>query len=384
MMKIIRARIRGLGDTMETAWFDLSPRLNLLLISEEKARSAFLQALETVNPLLPCEKTRPFADFPLVSRRQGYNRRIFPEKRTVALAIFNTSPDLVAELAAVSPHLYETDRIEVGRRLDYSRWLNFVEIASSTRWGEIAGEMAQLSELTRRNAPEAAANPTTLTQALQHSDRIKNGLARELADWLQALPAGIRESERQRIDRLTAAINRASDFQRARRLIAERLPLLIAPDDALAPILDRINGRVEELGGPSAASSRYFCEDINRHLKENRTFTSLSLRLDLRESGVSLTTRPLLAPADPESALSALQATVSLALAFSRITRRAEPILLFDCPERHLPGQLHRQLADFILSLAEFCQCCHASATGDIFSRQKNLPRYTVAELTGN
>lgn len=389
-MKVIRARIRGLGDTIESGWFELSPRLNLFHFPDEKGRASFLQALAAINPLFSCENTRPFADFPLVSRRPGYSKRIYPEKRTVALAIFNTTPALVGDLAVVSPHLFQTDRIEVGRRLDYSRWINFVEIASSTRWREIAADLQQLADWTREIAPEKAVGIDAIAQTLHESDRVKNGIGLALVEWLESLPTEIRQSSRQRIDNLARAIRRAEDFHAARKVVEQRLPIFtilansLSQPEPLAPLLHRIAGRMAELGESSAAGGRDFLEELNLHLAAMR-FSGPRLHVYSAATGteVEVSANPALkSTATPSGSLMHLKAAISLAIAFSQATCRTEPVLLFDSPERYLSGPLTRQLSEFILTAAEFCQCCYGYASVDIFSRHRGIPRYTVADLT--
>lgn len=387
-MKIIRARIRGLGDTIETGWFDLSPRLNLFHLPEAGGRTTFLQALAAINPLFACKTSTPFTDVHLVSRRPGYSRRIYPEKRTVALAIFSATPPLVGELAAVNPHLLATDRIEVGRRLDYSRWINFVEIASSTRWQEIASDLQRLADRTRALAPEIAARLADITGALHGSDRIKDGIDLALGRWLASLPAEIRRSCGPRFDDLARAIRRAEDFQLARGIVQRRLPLftLLADSplspDPLAPLLCRIAERVAEAGRAAAAGD--LVEELNLHLAALR-LAGPRLRLHTPATGgVTLSTTPALPdPATPRGRLLHLQAAVSLAIAFSQATCRTEPVLLFASPERDLPSPLNRRLGDFILSVADFCQCCYGYGSVNIFARHRGLPRYTLADLTG-
>ena len=226
-MKIIQARIRGLGPTIESRWFDLSPHLNLFHYPDDLGRAAFLRTLATINPPSSCRSAKTFADFPLSIDQQGHTRRIRPKKRTVALAIFNSTPDLVKELAAIDPHLYETDRIEVGRRLDYSRWINFVEISSSTRWSEISSGISHLIDLTEKNAQKRTCPFATLVNSLKASDRIKDGLDNRLADWLTSLPDTISASSPQLIETMLDAVRRAEHFHRARAIVERRLPLFI-------------------------------------------------------------------------------------------------------------------------------------------------------------
>ncbi len=54
-MKLIQARIRGLGTTIETPWLDLSPQLNLFHFPEKVSGENFLLALQTINPPYSCQ-----------------------------------------------------------------------------------------------------------------------------------------------------------------------------------------------------------------------------------------------------------------------------------------------------------------------------------------
>ncbi len=188
-MKLIKARIRGLGRTMESRWFALTPHLNLFHFPDDDGRAGFFQALETINPPYSCQSVQPFADFPRFNKHQDHARKVVAGKRTVALAVFNSTPNLVADLAAITPLLFGTDRIEVGRRLDYSRWINFVELASSSRWSEISTDLGRLLDLTRTLAPAKASELAEIITPLRPSDRIRNDLQKRLTDWLADLPS---------------------------------------------------------------------------------------------------------------------------------------------------------------------------------------------------
>lgn len=156
------------------------------------------------------------------------------------MGIFAAEPKLTLELGRINPALYEADRLEVGRRVDHSRWYNFVEIASSTKAAEIAASFERLS------AEEARAR--TLAIGLQKevlrldpATRIKDELADSLAGKLAELA---REEPflQEEIAALMTKINRAKDFSRARKHLANRLPLftLLSLENAKDEIEDAI------------------------------------------------------------------------------------------------------------------------------------------------
>ncbi len=91
-MKLIQARIRGLGTTMETRWFDLSPQLNLFHFPDKESGGNFLRALQTINPPYSCQDLKPFAEFPPVIKKGERTRRVIAAKRTIALTVFGATP----------------------------------------------------------------------------------------------------------------------------------------------------------------------------------------------------------------------------------------------------------------------------------------------------
>jgi hypothetical protein len=226
-MKIVQLRVRGLGPAPVTKWIKMQPGLNLVEFASPEAGKRFLQAVQTVNPPYDCRSELPFADYPLQEKRDGYIRHISPEKRTIAMSVFNTESDLVRELGAITPLLYETDRIEVGRRLDNSRWVNFVEIASSTRWSEIDDQIRALRcSQTAKNSDTAEVD--RLLKKIKKTDRIKGETAEILVAWLTACGqyhAELAEAP-DPID-LLEAVRRAELFSAGRTLVRKKLPLFI-------------------------------------------------------------------------------------------------------------------------------------------------------------
>jgi hypothetical protein len=76
-----------------------------------------------------------------------------------------------------------------------------------------------------------------------------------------------------------------------------------------------------------------------------------------------------------------MQTKACLAVAFSRIAYKTEPILLFDEPEQALPSTLHGELADFVIDISNTCQCLYSFDEIDIFPKDITGRRYSAAEL---
>ena len=221
-MRLRQLKIRGVGCFPVTDWVMLSTTVTLLRFPNRLAGEHALKAIQCLNPPFDCRINQPFKDLPLETvSASGLRRVIAPEKRTIVFGIFDTPASLVKELGAISRPLYATDRVEVGRRLDYSRWINFVEIASSSRWSEVSED---IKDLLHRESPERADAPHIyrLLAETAPTDRIKGSLAEQLATWLAGLP------ERDGLNDLVEKVLRASRFSEARAIMVRRLPQFIS------------------------------------------------------------------------------------------------------------------------------------------------------------
>lgn len=401
-MKLIQARVRGLGTLMESRWFDLNPHLNIFHFPERKYGINFLRILQTINPPYVIKSLEPFSDFPKYTDQNGHTKRLNPAKRTVALAVFNATPSLVKELADVDELLYETDRIEVGRRLDYSRWINFVELASSTRWSEISDDIQTLLNQTQHLASDQTNHVSDIINNLKPTDRIKDALQNQLVKWLQNLPPEIQKHSAQLIETTTTAVLRAEHFHAARNIVRNRLPLFVELDcpnpasdtlqqtlidpsqDAASPqhLLHLISRRAESFGKKSSREEQIFFNELNEQL-EALQFADMSLRIDRTATGdVQLKGDNLHYDGDePLSSLRQMQAKACLAIAFSRTAYKTEPILLFTGPNRSLPDNLQSKLADFIIKISATCQCLYSFSGPDIFPEDITGRRYSAEDL---
>jgi hypothetical protein len=399
-MKLIQARIRGLGPLTESRWFDLNPHLNLLRFPEQKYGRNFLRILQTINPTYAIDTVKPFADFPKYTKKDGHTRRVDPAKRTVALAVFSATPHLVKELAVLNQWLYETDRIEVGRRLDYSRWINFVELASSTRWSEISDSVQTLLNEAHRLAPDRITPLSDIIRNLKPEDRVKGKLQDLLKRWLHDLPPRLRESSRELIETTHTAVLRADHFHTAGEIVRTRLPLFIIigghsvdaqqnpsdkGQDSASPhhLLYLTSQKIDALNRKSNNDGREFLKALNEQLAAFH-YPGIMLRLDKPSTGVLQVlndTPNRLSTTGPLTAFRQIQTKACLAVAFSRVACKTEPILLFDGPEQVLPSTLHRELADFVIDISNTCQCLYSFDEIDIFPNDITGRRYSAAEL---
>ena len=398
-MKLIQARIRGLGTTMETRWFDLSPQLNLFHFPEKVSGENFLRTLQTINPPYSCQTVKPFAAFPSFLQQGQHIKHIIGAKRTVSLAVFAATPGLVKELAAISPLLYEVDRIETGRRLDYSRWINFVELASSTRWCEIASDMLQLLDQCHEHAAPQTAPLEKIINTLQPSDRIKNHLQHQLTSWLKNISPFLNESSQQLIETTLTMICRTDHFEAARAVVSDRLPFFVFLDVKQQPknnfnhtsiarsdLMHLAKTRSRLHPSKSTDYELTFMDEINNQLT-NLKFSGLTLQFEKKGQDVSLKfcgSQGTCSGQEPLAPLRHLQADACLAVALSRVVCGSDPILLFNGADHHLPEKLRRELAEFVMDISKTCQCLYTYNHASIFPEKTEGRSYRAAELTAN
>jgi hypothetical protein len=378
--------------------------LNLFQFPEPRQGRNFLRILQTINPTYSVETVKPFAGFPRYTEKNGFARHVNPAKRTIALAVFSASPNLVKELSTASGLLYETDRIEVGRRLDYSCWINFVELASSTRWSEISADIKALLNTTQQTVPDMAQPIANLLHHLQPSDRIKSNIKDELADWLLDLLPKVRQDSRELIQKALTDVQRVEYFEAARDIIRNRMPLFVVigsfstsaknigsgsiasfeqDPTSFQHLLQLIAERARAIGQKSANGERVFLRELNEQLSAVQPPT-MDMWLDKSVTGELLLKNNKPNPKATDRFLFPLrqiEAKACLAVALSRIVYKTEAILLFDEPERGLPEVFQEELADFIVDISKTSQCLYAYSNVDIFPKDAVGRQYSAAEL---
>jgi hypothetical protein len=250
-MKLIKFRIRCLAGMADSGWQAMGSGATLLCPRPGGGAGIVLEALQHINPLCGASVRQEFAD-PLTSiRQEGYARKIVPGKRTAAIAVFAADVGLIRELSQIDPNLLETDRIEVGRRLDYSRWLNFVEIASSGRWSDIVTPMLALRHYLDKKLPVQPSHPAdSLLADLRAVDRLTGNVADTLKDWLRQAETVVDDKHLVQIAFCRQAVERHERFTRAKRLVEDSLPphVLLHPGHILRPVY-----ALDDLPSPESA-----------------------------------------------------------------------------------------------------------------------------------
>lgn len=344
-MLLLSFRIIGHPAVADSSWLDLGPGLNIVQARQSGQAAALLQTLQTINPPYDLRLQNPFADFSPYAEGSHHSRRIIPAKKTAALAIFAASPQIVQQLAVIDPALYETDRIELGRRRDYSRWMNFVELSASSRWQEIEPLISTLLSHLGPGAADAVTPLQATMAGLQATDRIKGEVAEQLREQLENLRKYLPASCQEEIDRCGRFIDRARHFLQAKETVADRLPLFLMlatttlsadPETtATGELLSRLADQLRSGHGDQAAWADRF-NQINRDLQTLQS--ELNLRFTIQENRVLLENMHNGAPM-PISSLSPVTRMKALLAGLAALHEAligCQPIFLLDLQELEL------------------------------------------------
>ena len=355
-MKLIQAKLRGTGSLIESNWFELSARLNQFHFPLSENGTIFLRSLQTLHPPFSCKEKDLFSELPHYEKKGTHTRHIQPAKRTIALGVFGATAELVKELGLLDDNLYETDRIEIGRRLDYSRWLNFVELSSSTRWKEIETDIGQLLLPLQQSDPKRYNDAISTTESLKGSDRVKDDLAEKLRFFLQNLED--QQEYNDLLEETVTFINRDTHFQTAREVVLKRLPLLIYfnnQGDIAAPVSMNHQSHTEVMHQELIQLNKQIGGDLSFH---KSPFKNHNL-----------------------SVLEKLESGIRLSLILSSELKRMNPIFLFDTPEINTPSAEHPNLRQLIKETAQSQQCIYLSASKDFFEPTDTGKNYRSSEL---
>lgn len=366
-MNLLSFRIIGHPLVADSSWLEVGKGLHVIQAKQPVQAQVLLRLLQTIHPPYHCLGDPLFADFPQYTSGQHGIRKISAAKKTMALALFAASPDLVNELATIDPLFYETDWIELGRRRDCSRWMHFVELSESARWSEIHGTVMKLLANARLKAPQTVNEFELALQSWRETDRIKDQRAYQLRTLLQSLRSALAADQHSSLDHCLQVVDRAHHFSRAKEMVARRLPMFLSIPTILADpsASDGVTDRAlfHALGAqllvhhPEQTSRIAILAQLNLQLKE--LLPALHLRFREQESGmnledslcrvpISLSTRPL---ADK---IIAAMAGLSV---LHRAINGCEPILLLDCHRIHLQQQDRIDLFRHLLKFCSNRQC---------------------------
>jgi energy-coupling factor transporter ATP-binding protein EcfA2 len=233
-MRLIAARVTNYRSVIDSTEFEVEPGKTIVVGANEAGKTAVLQALRTINPPdgepVGLEALR---DYP----RAKYTELDRGDKDTgdieVARATFVLEPDDIAELREIDDDLFgDVTTVTVYRYLGNRRAVALQGVAHSFQLKAISKDLARLKAhlKTRPDGPAVVDDLEELLRAVPETRWLTGPFADHLDAWLErALPVideDDQQAERQ-FDRIRAAVRRPKTHQRARNIVAKRLPVFV-------------------------------------------------------------------------------------------------------------------------------------------------------------
>ena len=372
-MHLLTFRIVGHPAIPNSHWIHVDRGINVFRSTRADQPRALLQMLQTINPPYDIQAMDPFRDLPRFIPGPGHTRKIIPAKKTAAIAVFAASSELVQGLATVDPLYYSADRVEFGRRRDYSRWTNFVELAGSTRWSEIEPAISDLLSRIDKDGETAAEQLRRAAAELRGADRIRGDIEGELKERLEALRPFLPDKALASLDGCIHAVDRAQHFREARQLAGEHLPCFFSVNAATTDLIPKpadpplaaaaglsplsfLAGGLDNGHTGTTAIARSL-ERINLSLQTGYSQLALHCRwtegMIALESGKGPYARPF-----PELApVRRIEALLAAATVIHEEIRGNLPIWLIDVSELQLEAAEQAELMQFLCRYGTRWQC---------------------------
>jgi len=376
-MNLIQVKVRCVEGVRDTGWFVPGRETTLICGPDNSGKTALLQALQALNPAYDIDWIKPFAEHPRTWRQDQYVRRVIPEKKTAVFMVFAAEARQVPQLAEIDADLIETDRIEVGRRLDNSRWVSFVEISASSRWREIADDMQILLDSTTE---EVIGQDKDFFSRLGGSDRIQGEVANQCLTLLEKMEPHLGQSQRKRYHHCLEKVQRRERFFKAEAQVAAWLPLTlyIAPGVELPPVLPLTRAANEELWFrlPVVAALLTRLQSQHKLLEPGKNIEILHARYEepitpllalFREHGWPIPAFSIVGDAIcfadiPKTVLHQRLYLIGAVCLLARLCHETRPLLLLDGFDRDLAGAEQAEMIRFLQTLGRWCQLLMTTA----------------------
>ena len=206
-MKLKRAHVTGYRSIRDSSEFNIEPEKTMLIGPNEAGKTATLKALQALNPPAGEGAFQALRDFPRADYRDVQMGQVDPRTFTVIRGVFSVDEQLRAELAQISPSFSNVEEVEVGRRLDNSRWVKFEGMTRAVSWREIEKDVKQLRDSVKKTAStDFLSRLDTLTQALEQSSVIEGDLAASLVRWIAEAVGHGADAKQEQLGRLNSVL----------------------------------------------------------------------------------------------------------------------------------------------------------------------------------
>ena len=149
-MKLKRAHINGYRSIRDSSEFNIEPERTILIGPNEAGKTATLKALQALNSPPGEGVFHALRDFPRADYRDVQLGQVDPKNFTVVWGVFSVDEELRAELAQINPSFGSVEEVQVGRRLDNSRWVKFEGMTRFVTWREIEKDLEQVRDSIKK------------------------------------------------------------------------------------------------------------------------------------------------------------------------------------------------------------------------------------------
>jgi hypothetical protein len=226
-LKLLRARVQNYRSVRDSGWFEVETGKTILVGPNEAGKTAVLRALQTINAPTGEGELKPLRDYPRSDYTKIQKKLVDPNDVTIAETYFSVDQNTQAALALIDPAFGSVTEVLVTRDLDNSQSVGLGGVELSVLWKDVADDVAKLrAHLEKQGAPAAVL--AAIDGQLAVPPRALTGdSATVLAAWATAAEPLVGPQHKGMRERIVAAAERPVRHQKARNLIASRLPVLV-------------------------------------------------------------------------------------------------------------------------------------------------------------
>jgi AAA ATPase domain/AAA domain len=230
-VRLWKARITNYRSIKDSGWVEFERDKTIVVGPNEAGKSAFLRALQQINPPPGVPKFEPLRDYPRADYNDITAGRVDPAKTNVAVAHF----DLEEEDKALIPAEFHAARYVYGRHLDNSAWHTFEGDPSQPAINDVQKDLRRIAAHMDISAVEGAEAPSAVLESLfaKHGGGnwyLQGEVANDFKSWLEKYYPLVDE-DNEKEERRHAALVSSFDFaeRRAKALnaIESRRPLFV-------------------------------------------------------------------------------------------------------------------------------------------------------------
>jgi len=253
-MKLKKAKVTNYRSVKDSGWTDFEPNKTILVGPNEAGKSAFLKALQQINPPAGIEGFDALRDYPRGSYNDITTKRAKPEEIDVIVAHF----ELEDEDKKAIEEDFQSATYVCGRRLNNSFWHRLVGVQEKGTTEELNKDLLRFAAHVdgRQKAGEVVPSKELEAILANYKDGnyyIQGDLATNLIAWLERhypLVDEDNEREEERYSRLLARCKYSGRFEAVKLLLKKRLPVFVLFSNyfRVRPLihLDHLATRIEQ------------------------------------------------------------------------------------------------------------------------------------------